>query len=83
MFNWEYNSNNDRRVREIIATLASVKPIVATSDRRGYKLAKDESDIEETVHEFREISSRIDELKKRIPPLLEFLEKHHANTLNP
>lgn len=69
---WVYNSNNDRRVREIIAMLATVRPIIATSDRKGYTLA---SNKEEVKHQINEINSRIEELQKRLPPLYDCLKK--------
>ena len=66
---WEYNSNNERRIREIVALLATVRPIIATSDNRGYKVASTQDEVD---HQINEINSRIEELKKRLPPLINF-----------
>ena len=35
---WEYNSSSERRVRDLISIIAKRKPIIATSDQRGYKV---------------------------------------------
>lgn len=70
IYRWGYNSNNDRRVREIIALLGSKKPIIATSDKKGYKLCQTK---EEAQHQYNELLSRIHELQKRLPPLEKYL----------
>lgn len=33
---WEYNSTNDRKIRDTINIIKKRKPIVATPDRKGY-----------------------------------------------
>ena len=68
--------NNERSAREIISVLASVKPIISTSDNKGYKLAVSVKDLEEVEHTWAELSSRIEELEKRIQPLLKFRQKY-------
>lgn len=82
LFNWNWNTSNERRIREIISTLAQVKPIIATSDSKGYKLAKSKEDAEDILHQFAELSSRVVELQKRIVPILLFCERHGINTVN-
>lgn len=72
---WEYNNNNERRVREVISLLAKRRAIIATSDQRGYKLAKTAEDIEEVKHQWAELDGRIRELEERRKPLIEFYEK--------
>jgi hypothetical protein len=81
-FGWIYNKNNERRIRDVISTLAQKEPIVSTSDSRGYYLAKNEIDGEAVIHQERELQSRIDELKKRLKPLQKFLIKNKINSLN-
>ena len=69
----------DRQIRDIIATLAQTYPIVSTSDtNKGYKLAREVHDLELCKHSWAELSSRIDELNKRMKPLIKFLQKHKA-----
>jgi hypothetical protein len=70
LFGWMYTTNNDRRVREVVALLGTRKPIVATSDKKGYKLATSE---DEARHQYNELKSRIDELSKRLKPLEDYL----------
>jgi len=67
---WKYNSSNDRRCRDILALLGTRKPIVAVSDRKGYKIAESP---EEAQHAYNEIRSRISELEKRLVPLENYL----------
>ena len=71
---WEYNSSSDRRVRDLISIIAKRKPIVATSDQRGYKVPT-ANDLEAVEHQWKEIDSRIAELAARREPLIKFAEK--------
>lgn len=71
----EYNPSSDRRLRLIIAELAKIKPIISTSDKRGYKLAQSPNDFDEVAHQWAELDSRIKELEARKKPLIEFYEK--------
>lgn len=77
---WEYNNSNDRRLRELLAILASKLPVVSTSDSKGYLLAKNKEDGEAVLHALAELSKRIAEIYKRMPPLTDFLNKHNINT---
>lgn len=70
LYGWIHTSNNDRRVREIIALLATKKPIVSTSDSRGYKIAETN---DEALHELNELKSRVAEIEKRYKPLEDYL----------
>lgn len=72
LYGWIHTSNNDRRVREIIALLATKKPIVSTSDSRGYKIAETS---DEALHELNELKSRVAEIEKRYKPLEDYLIK--------
>lgn len=60
---------NERTVRDIISFLATKKPIISNSAGAGYKLALTVEDLEEVEHTLKEISSRIEELQKRMQPL--------------
>ena len=75
---WEYNTNNDRRIREVIALLATQKPVISLSDRKGYKLATTREDAQ---HAINEIKSRIAELSKRLPPLEKYCEQFEQQRL--
>lgn len=67
---------NERSVRDIISLLATKKPIISNSCGKGYKLAQSEEDLDEVEHTWAELSSRMEELEKRIKPLISFREKH-------
>lgn len=67
---------NERSAREIVSALATVKPIISTSDGKGYKLARTKADVEEARHTWAELSSRMEELEKRIKPLIKFIERY-------
>ena len=67
--------SNERSVRDIISVLATKKPIISHSGNKGYKLAKSKSDLEEVERCWAELSSRVEELQKRIMPLIKFRDK--------
>lgn len=67
--------SNERSVRDIISVLATKKPIISHSGNKGYKLAKAKSDLEEVERCWAELSSRREELEKRIEPLVKFRDK--------
>lgn len=66
---------NERQVRDIISLLATKKPIISHSGNKGYKLAKTPRDLEEVERCWAELSSRMEELEKRIAPLIKFRDK--------
>ena len=70
-----WDKTKDRQLRDLISCIAKKVPVISTSDSRGYKIAKTKDDLELVEHTWAEISSRIEELKKRIIPLMEFREK--------
>ena len=67
---------NERSAREVVAVLATVKPIISTSDSKGYKLARSRADIDDAMHSLNELTSRQNELERREAPLSEFIRKH-------
>ena len=66
---------NERSVRDVIALLSTRKPIIANSSQEGYKLALRQSDVEDVMHTWAELSSRAEELEKRMQPLIRFYDK--------
>lgn len=66
---------NERQVRDVIALLATKKPIISHSGAKGYKLAKTKEDLQEVERCWAELSSRREELEKRIEPLIKFRDK--------
>lgn len=76
---WEY-PKSDRQIRMLIADISQHYPIISCSDsNRGYKLAKDMSDVDLAKHSMLELISRIDEMRKRTTPLNNFLKRHHTS----
>lgn len=69
----------ERSIRDIISVLATVKPILSRSTGSGYKLAKNAQDLEEVEHTLAELSSRVEEIEKRMKPLYKFREKIKFN----
>ena len=66
---------NERSVRDVISTLSKRRPIISTSDGKGYKLALYVSDMEDVRHTWMELDSRIEELEARRQSLIEFYEQ--------
>lgn len=67
---------NERSVRDIISLLATKKPIISNSSNKGYKLATTKEDLQEVEQTWAELSSRVEELEKRIKPLIDFRDKN-------
>lgn len=67
--------NNERSVRDVISLLATRKPIISNSGGKGYKLAQSKEDLEEVEHTWAELSSRMEELERRMQPLIDFRDK--------
>lgn len=72
---------SERAVRNEIAECSMYYAVIATSDKKGYRLAKNINDLhgetllqelEEVEHQIHEISSRIKCLKKRLKPLIAY-----------
>ena len=59
----------------VISVLATKRPIISHSGNKGYKLAKSLSDVDDAQRVWAELSSRMEELEKRIIPLINFIEK--------
>ena len=67
--------SNERTVRDVIAYVALYYPIIANSAQSGYKLARRLSDVDAVRHTWAELSSRQEELEKRMKPLIRFCDK--------
>ena len=66
----------ERQVRMMITEISHRVPVIATSGTNdGYKIARTADDLELVEHSWAELSSRIEELQKRIEPLIKFREK--------
>lgn len=73
---WEYNTSNDRKVRDTINLIKKRRPIVATPDRVGYFAPIDKADLEEVVHQWKYIDKIIADLEETKKPLIKFYEKY-------
>ena len=66
---------SEREVRDIVSLLATKKCIISTSSSKGYKLAQSVDDLEDVIHCWKEMDSRIEQLEERKKPLIAFYEK--------
>lgn len=66
---------NERSVRDVISLLATKCPIISHSGTRGYKLARTADDLDEVDRVCNELFSRMEELDKRLKPLIKFRNK--------
>lgn len=71
-----WDKSKDRQLRDLISIVAKRVPIISTSDKRGYKLAKSEKDFDEVCHQWKELDKRQQELEARKKPLIEFYDKY-------
>ena len=70
-----WDSKKDRQLRDLLSLIGKKRPLISTSDSKGYKIAKTPKDLEEVKHQWKELDSRIEQLKERRKPLIEFYEK--------
>lgn len=71
-----WDSKKDRQLRNLLSLIGQKRPLIATSDQKGYKIAKTKADLDAVTHQWKENDSRIDILKERNKPLIRFYEKH-------
>lgn len=73
---------SDRVIRDVIARCSMHYPIIAVSNKKGYRRAKDidgltpeelDAEIEEVEHQLNEHKNRIQCLKKKMKPLIAWL----------
>lgn len=70
----------ERQIRMLITEVSHRFPVISVSgSNAGYKLARDKEDLELVEYTWGELSSRIEELEKRIKPLIEFRDKMKYN----
>lgn len=74
-----WDSRKDRQLRDLLSMIAKKRPLIATSDQKGYKIAKSKSDLEEVIHQWKELDSRIEKLEERKKPLIDFYDKWGFN----
>ena len=74
--------HDERTVRDVITYIANSAPIIANSKQSVYKLARKMSDVEAVRHTWAELSSRQEELEKRMKPLIRFYEKAREKGAN-
>ena len=70
-----WDSKKDRQLRDLLSMIGKKKPLIATSDQKGYKIAKTKADLEEVRHQYNELMSRIENLRERVTPLSEFYKQ--------
>jgi hypothetical protein len=66
---------NERTAREVLSLVAYKMPIIATSDSKGYRLAKTLEDLNGVEHTAAELRSRMEEIEKRLAPLYAFRDR--------
>lgn len=71
-----WDSKKDRQLRDLLSMIGKKVPLIATSDQKGYKIAKTKADLEEVEHQWKELDSRIENLKERVTPLIKFYEQY-------
>jgi hypothetical protein len=70
-----WDKKKDRQLRDLLSMIGKKRPLISTSDSKGYKIAKTPKDLEEVKHQWKELDSRIEQLKERRKPLIDFYEK--------
>jgi hypothetical protein len=66
----------ERQIRMMITEISHRFPIISVSGSNlGYKLATSKEDLELVEHTWGELSSRMEEIEKRIKPLIKFIDK--------
>lgn len=66
---------NERTVRDVVAYISLHVPIISNSATKGYKIARKLSDEEEVNHTCAELSSRNEEIEKRLQTLYAWRDK--------
>lgn len=66
---------SEREIRKILSEISFYYPVIATSDKRGYRIATDEDDdVVDVQHTVNELLSRCKQLKRKCKPLIAFLK---------
>ena len=71
---------SERAIRMILSEISFYYPVIATSDKRGYRIATDEDDdVVDVQHTVNELLSRCKQLKRKCKPLIAFLKGGENN----
>ena len=73
MFNFGVD---ERYARRMLSDIAKAYPLIAVSDRKGYRIATSAQDIDDVRHAYNENRKRAAEVLKRNAPLEKFLLDH-------
>lgn len=66
---------DERTVRDLVSTVSKRVPIISVSDKKGYKRAMTQEDLELAKQSYAELESRVRELFARMKPLANFISK--------
>lgn len=70
----------ERQIRMLISEISHRFPVISISgDNKGYKIATTKEDLELVEHTWAELSSRMEEIEKRIKPLIKFRDSQLFN----
>lgn len=74
---------SERAIRMTLSEISFYYPVIATSDRRGYRIATDEGDdVVDVQHTVNELLSRCKQLKRKCKPLIAFLKGGEKDGFN-
>lgn len=71
-----WDKKKDRQLRDLLSLIGQKVPLIAVSSDNGYKIAKTKDDLQEVIHSWKELDSRIKALEARKLPLIKFYEKN-------
>ena len=71
-----WDKKKDRQLRDLLSLIGQRVPLIAVSSDNGYKIAKTKDDLQEVIHSWKELDSRIKALESRKEPLIKFYEKY-------
>lgn len=67
---------SERDARRMLSAIAKAYPLIATSDKAGYRIAANAQDLDEVRHAYNENRKRAAEILKRNRALEKFLREH-------
>lgn len=70
-----WDKSKDRQLRDLLSMIGKKRPLISTSDQKGYKIAKTQADLGAVEHQWKELDSRIEQLQARRKPLIKFYEE--------
>lgn len=66
----------ERQARRMLSESAKTYPLIAVSDRKGYRIATSAQDLDDVRHAYSENRKRAAEILKRNAPLKKFIREH-------